>query len=94
MTMAKKDEAINEQQVKEWIERGVKKLENLDCGQKKTIKKSCSSSGSCLWFLGFIGAAVYFIQQATTFGAGFIGVLKAIVWPAFLVYHLFGFLKL
>lgn len=44
--------------------------------------------------LGFIGAAVYFIQHATSFGMGFIGLLKALVWPAFLVYQLMGFLKM
>lgn len=40
------------------------------------------------YFLGIIGSAVYYIQNASTFGAGFIGLLKALVWPAFLVYHL------
>ena len=38
---------------------------------------------------GFIGAAVYFISQAATFGAGLVGFLKAMVWPAFLVYEAF-----
>ncbi len=43
-----------------------------------------------IYGLGFIGAVVYYIQQADTFWVGFLGVLKAIVWPAFLVYHLLG----
>ena len=42
-----------------------------------------------IYGLGFIGAAVYFIMQATTFWMGVIGILKAIVWPAILVYELF-----
>ena len=42
--------------------------------------------------LGLIGAAIYYIQQATTFGEGVIGVLKAIVWPAFLVFEALRFL--
>jgi len=50
------------------------------------------SSGA--YGLGFIGAAVYFIQQASTFGAGVVGVLKAFVWPAFLVYELMKFLNM
>lgn len=37
--------------------------------------------------LGFIGAAVYYISHATGFVMGLIGFLKAIVWPAFLVYE-------
>lgn len=47
-----------------------------------------------VYCLGFIGALIYFIQHANTFGAGLLGILKAIVWPAMLVYHLFGFLGL
>lgn len=38
--------------------------------------------------LAFIGAAVYYIGQAATFWVGVVGFLKAIVWPAFLVYAL------
>ncbi len=47
--------------------------------------------GGAVYGLGFIGALVYYISAATTFMMGLIGVLKAIVWPAFLVY---GLLKL
>jgi len=36
--------------------------------------------------LGFIGALVYYIAHATGFWVGVLGVLKAIVWPAFLVF--------
>ena len=39
--------------------------------------------------MGFIGAALYFISQAAGFWAGVLGFLKAIVWPAFLVYEAF-----
>jgi len=42
--------------------------------------------GSMMYCLGFIGAAVYYIGTAATFGIGVIGFLKALVWPAFLVY--------
>jgi hypothetical protein len=37
--------------------------------------------------LGFIGAAIYFIGQATTFWMGVLGFLKAIIWPVFLVFE-------
>jgi len=37
--------------------------------------------------LGVIGAAVYYIQAADGFWQGFVGFLKALVWPAFLVYE-------
>ncbi|HVH65259.1 MAG TPA: hypothetical protein VM674_04420 [Candidatus Acidoferrum sp.] len=44
------------------------------------------------YFLAIIGAAIYFIQQAHSFGDGLLGVLKAIVWPAVLIYELLKFL--
>ena len=42
--------------------------------------------------LGFVGAAIYFISTATGLWIGVLGFLKAIVWPAFLVYQAFQFL--
>jgi hypothetical protein len=55
------------------------------------VKKG-SPSPSCVYFLGLIGAAVFYISQATSFGAGVVGFLKALVWPAFLVYEAFKYL--
>lgn len=49
-------------------------------------------AASGMWFLGFVGAAVYYLQNATTFPTGLLGLLKAIVWPAMLVYKLLAFL--
>lgn len=52
----------------------------------------CGQPAGAVYGLGLIGAAVYFIGGAATFGAGVIGFLKALVWPAFLVYQAFQFL--
>lgn len=52
------------------------------------VKSNCSGA-SAVYGLGFIGAAVWFISQATGFWMGVLGFLKAIVWPAFLVYEAF-----
>ena len=38
--------------------------------------------------LGFFGALVYYIQTASSFWMGVFGVVKALLWPAFLVYEL------
>ena len=46
-----------------------------------------SNSSNAVYGLGFIGAAIYYISTATGFWIGFLGFLKAIVWPAFLVYE-------
>jgi hypothetical protein len=48
------------------------------------------AAGGGVYGLGFIGALVYFVQQSTGFWSGVVGILKAIVWPAFLVYRLFN----
>ncbi len=47
------------------------------------------SPTGCIHFLGFIGAAIYFVGQASGFWMGALGILKAIVWPAFLVFEVF-----
>jgi len=53
-----------------------------------------SGIASLVYFWGFIGAVVYYIQHATSFGMGVLGFLKALVWPAFLIYNLLEFLKM
>lgn len=57
---------------------------------KKWDKKTKGSSGGsgALYFVGFIGALVYFMQAAVGFGAVVTGILKAMVWPAYVVYKL------
>ncbi len=50
----------------------------------------CKGSNGAVYGLGFIGAAIYYIQNADTFWIGAMGLLKAIVWPAFLVYKMLG----
>jgi hypothetical protein len=54
----------------------------------------CGAPSGAVYGLGLIGAAVYFISQATSFWAGVLGFLKAIVWPAFLVYEAFKHLAM
>lgn len=51
-----------------------------------------SGGGDGVYFFGFIGAAIFFIGQATTFWMGVLGFLKAIIWPVFMVYEALKFL--
>jgi len=44
--------------------------------------------GGIVYFLGLIGALVYYLQVADSFWTVIAGILKALVWPAFLVYEL------
>jgi len=60
--------------------------------KNKIQEYGCSKELGVGYILGFIGAAVYYISTATGFWVGVLGVLKALVWPAFLVFELFKFL--
>jgi hypothetical protein len=58
---------------------------------KENCKCNCKRWGGCgggLYGLGFLGAAIYYISTATGFWMGVLGILKALVWPAFLVFEL------
>lgn len=46
-----------------------------------------TASGGAVYGMGLIGAAVYFLSHATSFWFGVIAILKAIVWPAILVFE-------
>lgn len=60
----------------------------------KVINKHVGGGGNAVYGLGLVGALVYFVGNAATFGDGIIGILKAIVWPAFLIYSSLDFFKL
>jgi hypothetical protein len=51
------------------------------------------AGSSALYGLGVIGAAVYFLQHATTLTDGLIGVVKAIFWPGVVVYKVLELMK-
>jgi hypothetical protein len=55
------------------------------------MKKGIQGGGpsGAVYGLGFIGAAVYFISHAAGFWMGVLGVVKAILWPAFFVFGAF-----
>lgn len=45
-----------------------------------------------VWFVAYIGAAVYFVQRSSGFWGVIGALIKAIVWPGFVVYHVLQFL--
>ncbi|MCA9349314.1 hypothetical protein KC878_04220 [Candidatus Saccharibacteria bacterium] len=51
-------------------------------------KKHRSSGGGGAYFIAFVGAIVYYMQAATSFTTVVTGILKALVWPAIIVYKL------
>jgi hypothetical protein len=58
------------------------------------MSKGAGAAGGGVYGLAFIGAVIYYLQHATSFWNGVLGILKAIVWPAMLIYQLLGFLKM
>jgi hypothetical protein len=67
----------------------IKKAHPEGCcgGNNNKYNMNSNASSGAVYGLGLIGALVFFIQQADTFGQGLFGVLKALVWPAILVYE-------
>lgn len=60
------------------------------CGSTKQRHKKHDMGG--FYFLGMVGAAIYYIAAATGFRMGVLGVLKALVRPVFLVHGVLKFL--
>jgi len=58
-------------------------MEEKKCKYIKNIGGS-----SAVYGMGLIGALVFYIQHADSFWMSVLGILKAIVWPAMLVYKL------
>ena len=55
----------------------------------RRMNQGSAGGGNAVYGLGLIGALVYFVQHADGFGGFLLAVLKALVWPAFLVYEAF-----
>lgn len=60
-------------------------------GKKKQVDNGMTG---VIYGMAFIGAAIYFIQHATTFWGGVLGFFEAIFWPAVLIYKLLEYLKM
>ena len=75
------------------------KKENLsaECCNDKVFSRGrhdrCGSS-SAIYGLGVVGALFYFLQSASGFTAVLIGIGKAIVWPALLMFKLLTYLQM
>jgi len=63
-----------------------KKIVDKKVASSQVVCCSSSGCGGAVYGLGFIGSAIYYISTASGFWMGILGVLKSLVWPAFLVY--------
>ena len=50
-------------------------------------------NNDAIYGFGVLGAAIYFVQTAQGFWMCLVGILKAIVWPAFLLYKVLEMMK-
>ena len=57
---------------------------------RRRSEMGSSGGGGAVYFLGLIGALVFFWQQADDGGEYLWAILKSLVWPALLVYEAFG----
>ncbi len=62
------------------------------CPPKKWHHRHDQGAGGAIYFFSAIGVAVYYIQQVSGFWPIVLAILKAIVWPAFLLYKIFTIL--
>ena len=60
--------------------------------EDKTMKNHAGSGA--IYGLGVIGALLYFIQHATSFLDGIVGVIQAVFWPAVVLYKVLEMLNL
>lgn len=90
------EEFFREKMEKKFGKDWEKKMENKfeKWGECDKPHKSSTFMGGGFYFLFFIGSAVYYIGQASTFWIGVLGVLKAAVWPAMLAYEIFSRLNM
>ena len=64
-----------------------------DCEKRHWRHHARNGMGGSIYGLGFVGASIYYIQHATTFWLGVYGVIKAMVWPAIIIYKVLVLLK-
>ena len=61
---------------------------------EKRIYVSNDGMWGFVWFLATLGSAIYFVQQASGFWDGVLGILKALIWPAMIMYKVMQMLQL
>jgi hypothetical protein len=61
---------------------------------KKRKGMNCNGISGGIYGMAFLGALVYYLQHATSFWTVVLGIFKAILWPALLMYKVLEILKM
>lgn len=66
------------------------------CGHEPIHKCHPHAGGpsNAVYGLGVVGALFYFLSNATGFGAVLLGIGKAIIWPALLIYKMLSYFQI
>lgn len=56
--------------------------------QVEVIHKNVGGGGGAVYGLGLLGALFYYVQTSHNITEALFGILKSILWPAFLIYSL------
>jgi hypothetical protein len=70
--------------------------DNNEIEPKRKRRKVMEHGGTwgSIYGMAFIGSVIYFLQHATSFWNGVWGIIKAIFWPAVLLYKALELLKM
>lgn len=78
-------EYFDQEKFKKKLKKKIKK--NMDINKNTMGTLGFKKGTNPFYFFGMVGSAIYFISTATGFWEGVLGVLKSLVWPAFLVFE-------
>lgn len=73
--------------------------ENCACNAKPSKMRRGKPAGNAgptgyIFFMGWVGAVIYFVGQVDGFWPIILAVLKSFVWPAYVLYHVLGLLNI
>lgn len=54
---------------------------------KASIVKGSAGPLGFVFFVAWIGAVIYFVQQYDVLGGFIVAILQSFVWPAYVTYH-------
>lgn len=63
-------------------------------GMNKTKVIEKSGPLGYVFFVAWVGALVYFVQNSEGFGGFIVAILKSFVWPGIVLYEILGLLGL